>query len=600
MEHRGPDKEGSFVRGPIGLGHRRLSIIDLAAGDQPLCNENGTIWVVYNGEIYNFMELRSALQKKGHTFRTRSDTEVIVHQYEEEGPQCVKKLRGMFALAIWDGRSNQLLLARDRVGVKPLYYTDTGRAFIFASEIKAILQDPSVCRKANLRAVDRFISYGYLPGSETLIEGVFKLPPGHYLLLKNGECSLVEYWDLSFHVFPGWKNFSDAARALEDLLRESVKDHMISDVPVGVLLSGGVDSTGVLRYAAEHSDRPIHTFTIGFENEYFPDERPYARLAAQRFGAFHHEMTITAEDFRDFLFQYCRHMEEPVFEPPAVALYYVAKAAREAGVKVLLSGEGGDEAFGGYQNYRNMLLLERLKRAFGPAKRLLSLGFGGAAKCISPKFERYVPLIRVPLDTYYLSRTATPFSGMNKCKKFLYRESFINDMRGYAPFSPTRELMDKTIGLSHLAKMLYIDTKTWLPDDLLIKADKMTMATSVELRVPLLDYRVLEFAASLPDNYKVGIVGTKRILKRVLSEAIPSEILNRRKTGFPVPYSRWLRSDLYELVQEILLSGQPFICRYLEKASIETLVRGLREADYSREIFCLLVLEILHRAFSLD
>ena len=308
--HRGPDGEGEYFSGPVGLGHRRLSIIGLESGAQPMSNEDGTVWVVYNGEIYNFPELRTELEAHGHTFKSDSDTEVIVHLYEELGAECVERLRGMFAFALWDERKQLLLLARDRVGIKPLYYINTGKALVFASEIKSLLVDPSIERRVNPLAIDRFLTYYYLPGGETLFEGIYKLDPGHYLTVSNGRITKQQYWDLHFPVSPRYTNFDEAVEALQTLLRSTVKDHMISDVPVGVLLSGGVDSTGVLRYAVEQTDKRISTFTVGFAQEDFADERPYARLAAEHYGTMHHEITIKAKDFYDFLPKYVWHMEE--------------------------------------------------------------------------------------------------------------------------------------------------------------------------------------------------------------------------------------------------------------------------------------------------
>ena len=535
IRHRGPDGDGVYRSGPAGLGHRRLSIIDLSTGDQPMSNEDGTVWVVYNDEIYNFPELRTELQARGHKFKSTTDTEVIVHLYEELGAECVARFRGMFAFALWDERRQLLLLARDRVGIKPLYYVNTGRSLLFASEIKSILADPSVERRINLAAIDRFLTYYYLPGNETLLEGVYKLDPGHYLVAGNGKIEVRQYWDLKFPDSPRQISFGDAVDELRVLLRRTVKDHMISDVPVGVLLSGGVDSTGVLRYAVEQTDKPIHTFTIGFDGQQFADERPYARLAAQKYGTRHQEITMTAGDFRDFLPKYVWHMEEPVCEPPAVALYFVSRLARESSVKVLLSGEGGDEAFGGYQNYRNLLFLEKLKSALGPAKGFLRCGFQTLGQIGLRRFEKYAGLVDLPLPSYYMSRTAMPGTGFNQMKETLYKKEFAEALGEQKSDTPTKRLFERLEGISPLNQMLYVDTKSWLPDDLLVKADKITMATSVELRVPLLDFQVLEFAAALPQDYKVSGWRLKRILKAALEESVPQEILNRKKTGFPVP-----------------------------------------------------------------
>ena len=328
IRHRGPDDQGVYLSPQVGLGHARLSIIDLNSGHQPLSNEDGTIWIVFNGEIYNYRELRAFLLGKGHVFKTQTDTEVIVHLYEELGPQCIEKLRGMFAFALWDESTRTLLLARDRVGIKPLYYSLSDQAIVFASEIKAILGDPAINRKLAPEIIDRFLTFLYVPGEETLLNGICKLAPGHYLLHRGGKAEIRQYWDLQFIEPSERLSLKDAENELSNLFAESVELHMIADVPVGVLLSGGVDSTAVLSCAAERTDKEISSFTVGFSDSGFADERPYARLAAETFGSRHHDMTITASDFAAFLPRYVWHMEEPVCEPPAVALYYVSKFAR--------------------------------------------------------------------------------------------------------------------------------------------------------------------------------------------------------------------------------------------------------------------------------
>ncbi|GAB6194003.1 asparagine synthase (glutamine-hydrolyzing) [Desulfocastanea catecholica] len=594
--HRGPDGSGEYCAGPIGLGHRRLSIIDLNTGAQPMSNEDDTVWVVYNGEIYNYREIRRELEALGHKFKTNTDTEVIVHLYEEISVKCVNKFQGMFAFALWDERKQILFIARDRVGIKPLYFTCTSTSFLFASEIKSMLVDESVVRSVNLKAIDRFLTYHYLPGYETLLAGIYKLDPGHYLTVQDGRILTEQYWDLDFDSNPSNLTFEDAKITLRKLLRRTVKDHMISDVPVGVLLSGGVDSTGILRYAVEQTDKPIHSFTIGFENEKFADERPYARTAARLYGTEHHEISMTADDFMSFLPEYVWHMEEPVCEPPAIALYYVSKLARECSVKVLLSGEGGDEAFGGYPNYRNLMLLERLKSIFGTTNGFLRAGFKLLGKVGNERFARYVDLIKPSLAEYYFSRTSTPYSSFNKIKKSLYNKNYSALADNYNSREPTQKLFKKTLNCNLLNCMLYVDTKTWLPDDLLVKADKMTMATSVELRVPLLDFRVLEMAASLPTEYKVRGWSLKRILKAALKDSVPSEILNRKKTGFPVPYNSWLRNELRDFVYDTVLSDNAAIKRYFSTNQLNKLLDEHQQgADWSKEIFCLLTLELWHQ-----
>jgi asparagine synthase (glutamine-hydrolysing) len=599
IRHRGPDGNGVYLSGPVGLGHRRLSIIDLDTGAQPMSNEDGTVWVVYNGEIYNFQELRTELEGKGHHFKSETDTEVIVHLYEEMGDQCVARLRGMFAFALWDERHKRLLLARDRVGIKPLYYTQTDDSLAFASEIKSLLADPNTDRRINTRAIDRFLTYYYLPGNETLFDRIFKLDPGHYLTVQDSQVKVEQYWDLRFDSSSCVYGFDETVEKLRTLLSQTVKDHMISDVPVGVLLSGGVDSTGILNYASQHADKPIHTFTMGFSGAAFQDERPYAKLAAQRFQTSHHEITISADDFREFLPKYVWHMEEPVCEPPAIALYFVSHLAQQSSVKVLLSGEGGDEAFGGYQTYRNFLLLETLKSLFRAGKPFLRSAFNFLHHAGWKQIGPYANLIDPALAEYYLSRTATPYTPFNQLKPEIYSREFAALLEGENPGMSTRALIERMHDQPLLNRMLYVDTKTWLPDDLLVKADKMTMATSVELRVPLLDYRVLEFAASLPPHYKVNGWKLKRILKSALIESVPQEILNRKKTGFPVPYNEWMRSEMKDYVFDTLLASNAALNLYFRKEGIRNLLK-MHEAGkgHSKEIFSLLVLELWHQQFA--
>jgi asparagine synthase (glutamine-hydrolysing) len=598
IRHRGPDESGEYLSGPVGLGHRRLSILDLNTGGQPMSNEDSTIWVVYNGEIYNFRELRADLEKRGHRFKSTTDTEVIVHLYEELGDQCVKRLQGMFAFALWDKRLQSLLLARDRVGVKPLYYANTGKALIFASELKSLLADPIVDRRVNPRVIDRFLTYYYVPGNETLFEGISKLDPGYYLTVQNGQISIRQYWDLGFDASPHKQSYADAVETLRELLCRTVRYHMISDVPVGVLLSGGVDSTGVLSYAVQQTDKPIHTFTMGFSGAKFDDERPYARLASEKFGTVHHEISLAADDFCEFLPKYVWHMEEPVCEPPAVALFFVSHLARQSSVKVLLSGEGGDEAFGGYQTYRNYLMLEKLKSVFGPAKGLLRLGFQALQLMGWKRVGHYTDLVDPPLSQYYLSRTASPFTSFNKLKPEFYSQEFRPSLRSEVSDTPTRLLHERVKDQPLLNRMLYLDTKTWLSDDLLLKADKMTMATSVELRVPLLDFQILEFAASLPPAYKVSGLKLKRILKAALDQSVPQEIINRKKTGFPVPYDEWMRKEMKDFVFDTILGTNAASGVYFCKQEVSKLLQAHQQGEnYSKEVFSLLVFELWHRRF---
>jgi asparagine synthase (glutamine-hydrolysing) len=598
IDHRGPDDEGYYVAGPVGLGFRRLAIIDLNSGHQPISNENGTVWIVFNGEIYNYQELRAFLLSRGHVFTTQTDTETIVHLYEELGPRCLDRLRGMFAFAIWDQNAETLFLARDRVGIKPLYYSLSETSLVFGSEVKAILADPSVERNIAPEIIDRFLTFLYVPGQETLLKGIQKLSPGHYLLVQNGKAVIRQYWDLPVGERSSGRSYQDAEAELVSLLAESVKLHMIADVPVGVLLSGGVDSTGVLSFSAPATDKKISSFTVGFSGGAVADERPFARLAAEKFGTQHYEMTISANDFASFLPQYVWHMEEPVCEPPAIALYYVSKLARDY-VKVLLSGEGGDEAFAGYSNYRNLVWLERLKRGGRLLNGALSQGMSLASSLLhSSRARTYGPLMKDRFPDYYYGRTANPHRTTGNRLGEVYSPDFASTIEREHSLAPVRRFQAHVESLETLDAMLYIDTKTWLPDDLLIKADKMTMANSIELRVPLLDHKVLEFAASLPPGFKLHGSTTKYILKKALSPRIPQEIRDRKKTGFPVPYESWIRTDLKDLVWDVLTDRRTIDRGYFRKDGVESLLRANSEGgNYSKEIFSLLSLELWQRTF---
>jgi asparagine synthase (glutamine-hydrolysing) len=594
--HRGPDDEGFYLSGPVGLGFRRLSIIDLNTGHQPISNEDGTVWIVFNGEIYNYQELREFLLSKGHTFKSQTDTEVIVHLYEEFGEACVEKLRGMFGFAIWDERQKSLLLARDRVGIKPLYYWLSDKALVFGSEIKAILADPEVKAEVDPRLIDRFLSFYYVPGEETLLKNVRKLAPGSTMLVKDGKASIKQYWDL--HFAPSEISLEQAEKQLIELFDECVRMHMIADVPVGFLLSGGVDSTAMLGFAVGKTDRPLSSFTLGFADAGVVDERPYAQLAAKRYNANHHEMTISSKEFADFLPKFSWHMEEPCCEPQAVALYYVSRMAKEF-VKVLISGEGGDEAFAGYSVYRNMLWLERVKSAIGPLNGPVASGISLLNRFVkSKRMAKYPSLMELPLESYYYSRTSGPASFFNSHGAELYAKDFASQVNKQFSVHPATRCMSNGAGNNPVNRMLYVDTKTSLPDDLLLKADKMTMANSIELRVPLLDHKLLEFAAALPQNFKVNGFTTKYLAKVALKDRLPKEILERKKVGFPVPYDTWMRTELKDWVREVLLDRESIARGYFNRQCIENLIADdVRTQRYPKEILSLVALELWHRNF---
>jgi len=596
LYHRGPDDGGYYVSGQLGLGFRRLSIIDVNNGHQPMCNENGSIWIVFNGEIYNYQELREVLVTQGHIFRTETDTEVIVHLYEEFGEACVDKLRGMFAFAIWDAPNRELFCARDRLGIKPFYYFLNDTSFIFGSEIKAILVDPEVQPDICPKVIDRFFTLYYNPGQETPFRNVYKLAPGSCMRVKDGSAEIKQYWDLRFDNTD--QTLQDAKEELVTLLDEAVRLHMISDVPVGFLLSGGVDSTAMMSFAVGKSDHSLNSFTIGFSDPEVVDERPYARLAAARYGAAYHELTISAREFADFMPKYVWHMEEPVNEPTAIALYYVSRLAKEY-VKVLISGEGGDEAFAGYPNYRNVLWLEQLKKVLGP----LTGGLSSLLRLVnraahSDRIKKYSHMMSAPLESYYYSRISAPSTFFNSPECELYSDDFADLVDKDFSLRPIRQYLSDSVGCGVVNRMLYVDTKSALPDDLLLKADKMTMANSVELRVPLLDHKLLEFAARLPESFKVRGFTTKFIAKSALRDRVPREILQRKKVGFPVPFGSWFKNELRGFISDVLLDRQTLSRGYFKKAAIEGIVaENRRSGQFSKEILSLLSLELWHRAF---
>jgi asparagine synthase (glutamine-hydrolysing) len=600
ISHRGPDDDGMYIKGQIGLGHKRLSIIDLDTGKQPISDEDGQVWIVYNGEIYNHKELQSELKDRGHIFKTNTDTEVIVHLYEDYGERCLARLRGMFAFALYDERKNKLFLARDRMGIKPLYYTVTKDSFLFASEIKSIIQDPVVENRVNLNGLYSFLSYTYTPGPETVFDNIFKLQPGHYLTIEHGKIFIKEYWDLNEYYLSSDNGLKGESlrEYLINILKESVRLHMISDVPVGFLLSGGVDSTATLSFATEQINNGLKTFTVGFEGQDFEDEREYARKAAKQYGVEHFETTITAVDFFEFLPQYIWFMEEPIFEPPAVSLYYVSKLAKDH-VKVLISGEGGDEAFAGYQTYRNLVWLERIKRILGFVRKDVSYFANKAGNVFhTEKTNKYAPLLNIPLETYYYSRASTPTSVFNSNMNSLYSKSFLNEINSDLESRPFYKYFKNCSNMSELKKMLYVDSKTWLPDRLLVKADKMTMANSIELRVPLLDHKVLEFAAGLPDRQKLRGFTTKYIFKKILENRIPCEIINRKKAGFPIPYAHWLHKNK-QVVLDVLSDLNTNKRGYFNTKAIQRLIfdEWVKNGKYATEIFNLFTLELWHRRF---
>ena len=598
LSHRGPDADGFYLKGPIGLGHRRLSIIDLAGGQQPIFNADKTKAVVFNGEIYNFKALREDLAKQGHVFKTQSDTEVILHAYEEYGDTCVHHLRGMFAFAIWDETAKRLFLARDRVGIKPLYYYWDGKIFLFASELKALLQHPIVEREIDPLALDDYLTYLYIPAPKTIFKGIRKLLPGYTLSVSKRGVEACEYWDLTFEPKDSLSQ-NEAATGLMAKLREAVAMRLISEVPLGAFLSGGVDSSAVVGIMAGLMDQPVNTASVGFQEAGF-DELPYARAVAQSFEARFHEKIVKADAAR-ILDTLVWHFDEPFADSSMVPTYYVSQVAREH-VTVCLSGDGGDENFAGYRRYRFDVLENRL-RSLLPAVMRRSLC--GPLGWMYPKADWLPQIFRAKtlLTNLSLSPEEGYFHSMRwftpEMKNLLYQESLKKALGDYDPFSTLKTYFDRTRGWDPLSRIQYVDIKTYLVDDILTKVDRASMAHALEVRVPLLDHEVMEYAAHIPARYKLHHGEGKYIFKQALRDLLPSEVLNRRKMGFSIPLARWFRSELKGLFEERVLTQDAFIGDLFNVNSIRQWwvqhQRGTR--DYSPHLWALLVLECWGRRF---
>ncbi len=570
MTHRGPDDAGVYVTsdGRLGLGHRRLAILDLSsAGHQPMSTPDGRYWVVYNGEIYNFIELRSDLELRGHRFRSRSDTEVLLALYAEEGPKMLHRLRGMFALAIWDGVDRRLWLARDRIGIKPLYYTTHGGCFLFASEIKALLAFPGLRRDVDLEGLYHYLSFLSTPAPGTLFTGIQKLRPGHTLTVEeDGSAREEQYWDVFDHVVPvQGECFEELTERLLDLLREAVRYRMVSDVPFGVFLSGGMDSSTTVALMAEQMDRPVKTFSVGFEGEEQYNEFNYARRVAARFGTDHREVRIGVRDLIGFLPSLVHHQDEPIADPVCVPVYFVAKLAKEHGVTVCQVGEGADELFCGYPYWGAMLRALRWDRWFGR----LPLGLRRLAPAVARALGRDGTHSNEVLRRG-IARETLFWGGAEgfpeEQKRRLLRPSVLDRLGTLSSHEVVaayfRQFCERSPRADDdLAWMTYLDLKHRLPELLLMRVDKMSMATAVEARVPFLDHEFVRFAMGIPQTMKVVRGELKHILKRTVAPVLPAEIVHRPKQGFNVPVAEWFLTELGPVVREVLTAfsrEQPF------------------------------------------
>ena len=553
--HRGPDAEGFFISGPVGLGHRRLSIIDLEGGRQPMSNGDGTIWIAFNGEIYNFQELRDDLIKKGYRFKTRSDTEAIVYLYEELGEQCFQHLRGMFAIAIWDAKNRKLVLARDRVGKKPLFYAYDGSRIAFGSELKTILQVPGIACDLDLEALSDYFSLLYVPAPKSIFKQIRKVQPGHYLVASENGVREIEYWNLSFSHTLELSEREWCERIVE-AYGEAVRIRMISDVPLGAFLSGGVDSSSVVALMSELTGEPIITSSIGFHEKEF-DELEYARLIADRFQTKHHEQVVEP-DAAGIIGKLAWHFDEPFADSSAVPTYYVSKMARQH-VTVALSGDGGDENFAGYRRYMFDQRENRVRALF-PA--VLRRAIFGTLAALYPKADWAPRFLRgkATFESLSCSHIEGYFRSVSACRPELKARMLHQDVAcllgGYDSVDLFRHYYDRSGSNDPLSRIQYVDIKTYLPDDILVKVDRAGMANSLEVRSPLLDHKFMELIATIPSSMKLrGPIG-KYILKKSLHGRLPKEVLYRPKMGFGVPIAVWLRKDLKEMAESLLFSSQ--------------------------------------------
>jgi asparagine synthase (glutamine-hydrolysing) len=595
MEHRGPDGHGVHMDGAVGLGHRRLSIIDVEGGGQPFSNEARTLHLVFNGEIYNFLELRQELEERGHVFKTRSDTEVILRAYEHWGRDCVKRFNGMFAFALWDRTRQQLFMARDHLGVKPLYYVHLGRRILFASEVKALLAEPQSPRAVNLKALGQLFTLRYVPSPATLFDGIHKLPPGHCMTVSTAGVKVERFWTRTPAVCIG-QSEEDLVERYQCLLEDAVRLQMRSDVPVGLFLSSGLDSSALLVLMSRYSREPVCTFTIGFEGG-DANETADARELAGWQGARHEEMIVGASDYEKYFERYLWDLEEPVGNETAAAFYFVSHLAGQR-VKVALSGQGADEPWAGYHRHLGF----KVSRYYSALPAMIT------ERGIRPLIEQFATSERLlrAVDSLaepdLLTRLVKVYSFYSPAMK---ERLFLPWLRaevsadGAEARDALRTLQSEVGKLDPLTQMLYIDTRTNLPDDLLMVSDKTSMANSVEARVPYLDHRIVEFIETLPASLKLRRTTGKYLHKKALEKWLPREVVYREKKGFANPIDRWLKDRLGSYAANRLLSDGSAVARYFDRGYIAELLgmHARQGRSYMRQIYLLLSFELWHQRF---
>ncbi len=597
IRHRGPDQEGLFCDDQVSLGHRRLSIIDLSDhGRQPMANEDGTVRLVFNGEIYNFQELRDDLIKRGHTFASRSDTEVIIHAYEEYGTEAVHKLRGMFAFALWDSKCRRLWLTRDRIGIKPLYYYQNGEKLVFGSEIKAILEDRSIPREVNHQALYDYLGFEFVPAPETMFRNIQKLPAGHQLLWQDGRIEVKPYWDLSMAPRPD-VSFDEAVEALRYHLDSCVKSHLISDVPLGVFLSGGLDSSALVAMMRRHITGPLRTFTIGYEDKSF-SEVEYAKIVADAFDTEHHVLMI--DDMKaEYVEQALWHLDEPMTDLSTVPLMLVCKKAREH-ITVCLSGEGGDESFAGYDRFKASRLNQYFSFIPAPVRRYVIGPLVGALPDQPQKkgavnmLKRFVEGANLPKEGEHLRWQY--FSGMEQDLK-LFSKGF-RDKAVFDRFRLIRDHMARCNATDRVNREVYLDMRFMMTDSVLMKVDKMSMASSLEIRVPLIDHVFVEYMGGLPGDWKLRKMVTKYVFRAALKGILPDTIVNRGKQGYSLPVKHLLRGQLKDYMVG-LLNESPVIRENMNRDHVNMLIAehlALKQ-NHNHVLWALMNVAIWHNKF---
>ena len=595
---RGPDDSGRYVRDQMGLGMRRLSIIDVAGGHQPVHNEAKTVWVVFNGEIYNHLELRQDLEKAGHRFYTQSDSETLVHLYEQYGVEGVSRLRGMFAYALWDETAEKLVLARDRIGIKPLYYSVIDGRLVFASELKAFFRAPGFPAELNPSAIDQFLAYLYIPGPETIYRDVVELPPAHTLIHQRGRTTIQRYWTLRYQSDERF-SLSEWEERFLSQFQDSVRSHLISDVPLGAFLSGGIDSSAIVGVMAQSSAKPVVTFSVGHEGKgAFQDERPFARIVAERFRTDHHEFVVTT-DIQDLLPELVTCFDQPFADSSAIPNYYITKLTRQH-VKVALSGLGGDELAGGYERYLGMLWAELFRKIPGPVRGLLGeawvryLPDAANGHPGMSRLKRFLASAAKPAAQRYTDFVTT-FSPDDRAR--LVSREFLS---GAKPGLPEESILDTFASRdadSLLHSMLLCDMKMYLPGDLLSLTDRVSMHHSLEVRVPFLDHPLIELTAQIPEKYKLSLRSKKILFKQAFGTLLPPSILHRRKLGFSVPMGLWLRTDLKPFMCYLLSKERINAIGYLNPAEVENIVTEhvAGRANHESKIWGLMNLAMWHQ-----